>query len=168
MAAASYQQEIDQIDAEIALLKEYGADDNGVLIGNLLFARTIAFGLMREYFSANQVLSTHASLHMRATSADEYEAAELAATIPSPKTSNRIDYAEIKRRLPMREYAERFGPVIDRGRTARAHCPGHDDERPSLIIYPETDSWWCPVCNKGGDIFHYEEMRLGRKAVPET
>lgn len=29
-------------------------------------------------------------------------------------------------------------------------CPFHEDRRPSLLIYPPGQGWWCPVCRKGG------------------
>lgn len=32
----------------------------------------------------------------------------------------------------------------------RIRCPFHDDQTPSLVIYPPGGGWWCPVCDKGG------------------
>jgi hypothetical protein len=32
----------------------------------------------------------------------------------------------------------------------RIRCPFHDDTRPSLVIYPPGQGWWCPVCHQGG------------------
>ena len=30
-------------------------------------------------------------------------------------------------------------------------CPFHEDKNPSLAVYPETGSWYCFGCGKGGD-----------------
>ena len=41
------------------------------------------------------------------------------------------------------------------GRGYAAHCPWHDDTRPSLQINPERQSWKCWPCDIGGDIFSF-------------
>ena len=33
----------------------------------------------------------------------------------------------------------------------KAHCPFHEDDTPSLMVYPKTNSYWCFGCNVGGD-----------------
>lgn len=38
------------------------------------------------------------------------------------------------------------------GGRSRVRCPFHDDDRPSLVIYPPGRGWHCFVCDKGGDI----------------
>lgn len=42
-----------------------------------------------------------------------------------------------------------------------AHCPWHDDRRPSLQINPARQSWVCWVCNFRGDIFDFVMRREG-------
>lgn len=42
-----------------------------------------------------------------------------------------------------------------------AHCPWHDDRRPSLQINPVRQSWVCWVCNFRGDIFDFVMRREG-------
>ncbi len=42
-----------------------------------------------------------------------------------------------------------------------AHCPWHDDRRPSLQINPARQSWVCWVCNIRGDIFDFVMRREG-------
>lgn len=42
------------------------------------------------------------------------------------------------------------------GRIFVTHCPWHNDNRPSLQVNPERQSWKCWVCgNKGGDVFNW-------------
>lgn len=41
------------------------------------------------------------------------------------------------------------------GRNYVARCPWHDDNKPSLNVNPERQTWKCWVCNDGGDIFSF-------------
>ncbi len=45
------------------------------------------------------------------------------------------------------------------GRNYVAHCPWHDDSRPSLQVNPERQSYKCWVCDIGGDVFSFA-MRM--------
>jgi len=40
-----------------------------------------------------------------------------------------------------------------------AHCPWHDDQRPSLRVSRRRQAWRCWVCNIGGDIFSFVMRR---------
>ena len=40
------------------------------------------------------------------------------------------------------------------GRNRKVHCPFHDDERPSLHVYPTGERGWCCFsCRRGGTIY---------------
>ena len=41
----------------------------------------------------------------------------------------------------------------------KVRCPFHQDDQPSLHVYPQTDSWWCYGCNRGGDVFDWIQLR---------
>jgi len=41
----------------------------------------------------------------------------------------------------------------------KIRCPFHHDSQPSLHVYPQTDSWWCYGCNRGGDVFDWVQLR---------
>jgi DNA primase len=45
------------------------------------------------------------------------------------------------------------------GRNYVAHCPWHDDSRPSLQVNPDRQSFKCWVCDLGGDVFSFA-MRI--------
>ena len=47
------------------------------------------------------------------------------------------------------------------GRIYVAHCPWHDDSRPSLQVNPQRQSWKCWVCDIGGDVFSFVMQREG-------
>ncbi len=53
------------------------------------------------------------------------------------------------------------------GRGYKAHCPWHDDSRPSLQVNPERQSFKCWVCDIGGDIFSFI-MRMEKVEFPEA
>lgn len=38
-------------------------------------------------------------------------------------------------------------------------CPFHADQRRSLVVYLDTQTWWCFACNTGGDVITWL-MRL--------
>ena len=132
----------------------------------LQLARENAFGLMWEQFHQQGE-----TIFSKAVSADEYIAsveAELAPILPDKK---RVDYAEIKRRLPLVDYIQRYDTLKQTGRTLRGHCPIHADANPSMVVYPDDGiggKWWCYVCNDGGDVIDYERHRLKQEgALPE-
>ncbi len=47
------------------------------------------------------------------------------------------------------------------GKYYRALCPFHDDTEPSLVLYPETGTFFCFGCRKTGDAIHYMALRQG-------
>ena len=51
--------------------------------------------------------------------------------------------------------------LLKRGRIYVGLCPWHDDERPSMQIDPQRQTWKCWVCDIGGDIFSFVMQREG-------
>lgn len=54
-----------------------------------------------------------------------------------------------------------YAELRRQGRMFVAHCPWHDDTRPSLQVNPDRQSWKCWVCDIGGDIFSFVMQREG-------
>lgn len=50
-------------------------------------------------------------------------------------------------------------PLRRQGSIYVAHCPWHDDQRPSLQVNPARQSWKCWVCDLGGDAFSFVMKR---------
>ena len=48
----------------------------------------------------------------------------------------------------------------------KAICPLHDDDDPSLQIYPDTNSWHCFGCKEGGDVIEFIRLAEGIKFSP--
>jgi len=53
------------------------------------------------------------------------------------------------------------------GRRLAGRCPFHADSAPSLVVYPETGSYFCFGCNTGGDVIDFVG-RLHRTGFKET
>ncbi len=43
----------------------------------------------------------------------------------------------------------------------KVRCPFHEDAQPSLHVYPQSESWWCYGCQRGGDVFDWVQCRDG-------
>ncbi len=68
---------------------------------------------------------------------------------------NRIDLEELRQANPIELLIKDYGTHLRRsGVTFIGRCPLHQDGgRPNLTVYPSTESWFCWVCSKGGDIY---------------
>ncbi|PJF24245.1 MAG: DNA primase, partial [Phototrophicales bacterium] len=63
---------------------------------------------------------------------------------------------EVKSRLDIVEYIQRFVPIKKSGRTYKACCPFHSESTPSFHVDPDRQSWRCfGACATGGDIFAF-------------
>jgi len=64
--------------------------------------------------------------------------------------------AQIKEKVSFLDLVRYYGFTVQRrGRLYSMSCPFHPDKRPSLIIYPHTNSFYCFGCGEGGDIISF-------------
>jgi hypothetical protein len=49
--------------------------------------------------------------------------------------------------------------------TARCPLPDHEDNIPSFVVYPETESWYCFACLRGGDVVELARLAWGYDEV---
>jgi hypothetical protein len=49
------------------------------------------------------------------------------------------------------------------GKTWATNCllPNHEDRTPSFVVYPETNSWYCFSCLRGGDVVELARLVWG-------
>lgn len=73
---------------------------------------------------------------------------------PKP-TRGKVDIRALKEKIDITVLISRDTELRHCGKNFQARCPFHDDRRPSFIVYPETNSWWCFACNEGGDVIKY-------------
>jgi hypothetical protein len=68
--------------------------------------------------------------------------------------------------VPVIDLADRLaGPGKMRrvGKTWATNCllPNHEDRSPSFVVYPETNSWYCFSCLRGGDAVELARLAWG-------
>ena len=88
----------------------------------------------------------------------------------APRHSKRrlFDVDAIRRDHPIDEMAAGAGIRLRRtGERLVGLCPFHPDRDPSLVIYPETSSYFCFGCEAGGDVIDFVG-RLRGTAFRET
>jgi hypothetical protein len=107
------------------------------------------------------------TIYSTAQTAEEFETALVIEDNPIIPENGRIDYAGIKERIDLVDYISRSIELRPIAGKFRGNCPlpGHEDSTPSFWIYPDSKSWYCFGCLRGGDIFDYCKLQgvtLGR------
>jgi len=63
---------------------------------------------------------------------------------------------EIKSKLDIVQYIQRYVPLKKAGRTFKAPCPFHSERTPSFVVNEQNQTWRCfGACAEGGDIFNF-------------
>lgn len=62
---------------------------------------------------------------------------------------------ELDARSPLDEIASSYVNLKRRGKNLLGLCPFHNEKTPSFNIYPESNSFYCFGCNKGGSVFDF-------------
>lgn len=69
---------------------------------------------------------------------------------------------EVKAKSDIVAIAEGYGLELKkRNETHQALCPFHEESTPSFAIYPQTNSFHCFGCGKGGDVIRFVELMEG-------
>ena len=72
------------------------------------------------------------------------------------------DIDGIKQRNPIEEVVAGTASSPARsGERLIGRCPFHEDEHPSLVVYPETRSFYCFGCGAGGDVIDFVRRAEG-------
>lgn len=72
------------------------------------------------------------------------------------------DIDAIKQRNPIEEVVARHGVALrPSGTHLTGRCPFHQDEHPSLVVYPETRSFYCFGCRASGDVIDFVRRAEG-------
>jgi DNA primase len=89
-------------------------------------------------------------------------------TEPEPTPNSKIRYRGVSYAKPI-DAAKAAVPVIDLadkltgpgGRRRRCPLPDHEDKTPSFTPYPETQSFFCFGCLRGGDVVELYRLAHG-------
>jgi DNA primase len=69
---------------------------------------------------------------------------------------------DIRARLDIVDYVQRFVTLKKAGRHYKACCPFHSERTPSFTVNPDTQSWRCfGACAEGGDVFSFAMKQNG-------
>lgn len=63
---------------------------------------------------------------------------------------------EIRREIDLAELVRSYGILLKKiGQNWQGLCPFHTETNPSFTVYPETQSYYCFGCKKGGDVINF-------------
>lgn len=75
---------------------------------------------------------------------------------PKPKPiPGRVDIQALKQSVDIVDIIGRYTTLRPSGRNFNGSCPLHSDKHPSLVVYPDQQSWHCFQCNQGGDVIAF-------------
>jgi DNA primase len=72
-----------------------------------------------------------------------------------PINEYRKEIEDLKQGTRIKNIASRYLELRPAGRGLIAKCPFHDDQRPSFVVYPETQSFYCFGCQLHGDVIAF-------------
>jgi len=72
-----------------------------------------------------------------------------------------MEIREIKQRLSIQAVLNYYGLKPDKNGMVK--CPFHDDDKPSMKIYPQTNTFHCFGCGKSGDVIEFIQLKESRK-----
>ncbi len=73
----------------------------------------------------------------------------------------------VRQAVDITDLVGRYVGLKRSGRSFKGCCPFHDEKTPSFHVWPETSTWRCFGCGKGGNIFGFLMEREGL-AFPEA
>ncbi|MBI5033672.1 MAG: toprim domain-containing protein [Chloroflexi bacterium] len=95
---------------------------------------------------------------------DERLHAQPVQTIPSARSApavkrglqrTRDEIETVRANNPIEQVIGRYVELRPSGRRLVGRCPFHEDRAPSLVVYPNNQSWFCFACDVGGDVFTF-------------
>jgi DNA primase len=73
----------------------------------------------------------------------------------SPAGLARDEIEDLKSRVPIERLVGRYIELRPSGVRYVARCPFHEDRRPSFVVFPETQSFYCFGCREHGDVLSF-------------
>lgn len=74
---------------------------------------------------------------------------------------------QLKTVVPIEDLVSRYVPLRRSGQNFIAHCPFHEDHNPSLVVYPQSQSFYCFGCHASGDVLNFL-MKVEHLSFPEA
>jgi DNA primase len=82
-----------------------------------------------------------------------------------PTTDNEVE--QLKQRITIEDLISRYVTLRRRGQSYVAQCPFHQDRNPSLVVYPQSETFYCFGCEAHGDALSFL-MRIENLSFPEA
>ena len=64
---------------------------------------------------------------------------------------------KLKENIDIVDFVSDYVDLKRSGRYYKGLCPFHSEKSPSFFVYPETQSYFCFGCQKGGDLINFTE-----------
>ncbi len=77
------------------------------------------------------------------------------------------EIARLKSLVAIEDLVGRYVQLRRKGKNFVGRCPFHDDQHPSLVVYPATRSFYCFACRAAGDVFSFL-MKVEHLSFPEA
>lgn len=68
-----------------------------------------------------------------------------------------MNIQDIKQQLNILDLVKSYGHAPNRNNAIK--CPFHEDKKPSLLLYPKTNTWHCFGCDKGTDAIDFIQFK---------
>ncbi len=78
-----------------------------------------------------------------------------ATETPRPRSKAASDVQRLKDSIQIERVVGEYVELIPSGKVLMGHCCFHDDQIPSLAVFPETQTFHCFGCGKGGDVITF-------------
>lgn len=98
-----------------------------------------------------QQLDEKTSIH----SARTVSSARSAPAVKRELQRTREEIETIRANNSIEQVIGRYVELRPSGRRLVGRCPFHEDRAPSLVVYPNNQSWFCFACDVGGDVFAF-------------
>jgi DNA primase len=77
-------------------------------------------------------------------------------TVKAPQAdAARGEIEDLKSRTSIEKLVGRYVELRPSGKRFLAHCPFHEDRRPSFVVFPDTQSFYCFGCREHGDALNF-------------
>jgi hypothetical protein len=74
---------------------------------------------------------------------------------PKPRSVINLDIDKTKASIDIVRFISKHTRLRQSGKTYSGICPFHSEQHPSFTVYPESQSWYCFSCNRGGDVINF-------------
>lgn len=75
--------------------------------------------------------------------------------LPPPRISTDDELARLKFSLRIEDFVQRYFPLQRSGQNFIGHCPFHKDHKPSFVVFPQTQTFYCFGCREHGDVITF-------------